>query len=197
MKALVRSMMSGRWAAAGAAALVAGLAAGGSLAAETAPPGAARIVELEEVIVTAQRVTEVASKTPLALSVFSGDTLKEQGVVSVSDLQNVAPGVAVGRGAFGVVLAIRGVTTADNTSKGDQGIAFNVDGIPISRPAMMGLAFFDTERVEVLRGPQGTLYGKSSTGGVINVISNKPRTASMPRPARNWAASTIVAASSW
>ena len=74
-----------------------------------------------------------------------------------------------------MVLAIRGVTTADNTSKGDQGIAFNVDGIPISRPAMMGLAFFDTERVEVLRGPQGTLYGKSSTGGVINVISNKPK----------------------
>ena len=174
MKPRSRSLSGAQWMTAGAVTLVAGLAAGGALAAETTP-GASKVVELEEVLVTAQRVTEVASKTPLALSVFSGETLKEQGVISVSDLQNIAPGVAVGRGAFGVVLAIRGVTTADNTSKGDQGIAFNVDGIPISRPAMMGLAFFDTERIEILRGPQGTLYGKSSTGGVINVITSKPR----------------------
>ena len=165
----------GAHAAAGVAAIAAGIMAGGASAADSAQAGANKVVELEEVIVTAQRVSEAASKTPLALSVYSGDTLKEQGVISVSDLQNVAPSVAVGRGAFGVVLAIRGITTADNTSKGDQGIAFNVDGIPVSRPAMMGLAFFDLERVEVLRGPQGTLYGKSSTGGVINVISNKPK----------------------
>jgi iron complex outermembrane receptor protein len=160
---------------AGAAAIAASLAAGAVVAADPVSASARKVVELDEVIVTAQKVTDVASKTPLALSVFSGESLHEQGVVNVFDLQNVAPSVAVGRGAFGVVLAIRGVTTADNTSKGDQGIAFNVDSIPISRPSEMGVAFFDLERVEVLRGPQGTLYGKSSTGGVINLISNKPK----------------------
>ena len=71
-------------------------------------------------------------------------------------------------------ISIRGVTSTDNTSKGDEGIAFNVDGIPIGRPVEEGLALFDVSRIEVLRGPQGTLYGKSSTGGAINVITNRP-----------------------
>ncbi len=134
-------------------------------------------IELEEVIVTAQKVVEVASKIPLALSVHSGASLKEQGVVNVSDLQDIALGLSVGRSPAGVNIAIRGVTTTDNTSKGDQGIVFNIDGISLGRPREMGLALFDLERVEVLRGPQGTLYGKSSTGGVINAVTNKPKDA--------------------
>jgi iron complex outermembrane receptor protein len=156
--------------------LGAGAGAGVALAADSTP-GAGDGSQLDEVIVTAERRAETAIKTPLALTVISGAALQDKGVVSVFDLQNVAPAVSVGRGAFGVTLAIRGVTTADNTSKGDQGIAFNVDNIPISRPSEMGLAFFDLERIEVLRGPQGTLYGKSSTGGVINLVTNKPKDA--------------------
>jgi iron complex outermembrane receptor protein len=130
---------------------------------------------LEEVLVTAQKVTEMASKTPLALGAHAGESLKERGINSVSDLQDIETSVNVGRSPAGVTLSIRGVTTTDNTSKGDQGIAFNIDGIPVGRPREMGLAFFDLERVEVLRGPQGTLYGKSSTGGAINLITNKPK----------------------
>jgi iron complex outermembrane receptor protein len=130
---------------------------------------------LPEVVVTAEKKTELASKTPVALSAFNGDTLKNAGIVSVADIQDIAPGVSMGRDNFGVNINIRGVTSTDNTSKGDEGIAFNVDGIPIGRPIEEGLSFFDLDRVEVLRGPQGTLYGKSSTGGAINVITNKPR----------------------
>ena len=130
---------------------------------------------LEEVVVTAEKKSELASKTPVALSAFNGDTLKTAGIVSVADIQNIAPGVSMGRDNFGVNINIRGVTSTDNTSKGDEGIAFNVDGIPIGRPIEEGLSFFDVDRVEVLRGPQGTLYGKSSTGGAINVITNKPK----------------------
>ena len=129
---------------------------------------------LEEVVVTAEKKSESAERTPVALSAFGGDTLKAAGIVSIADIQNVAPGVTMGRDNFGVNINIRGVTSTDNTSKGDQGIAFNVDGIPIGRPIEEGLAFFDVNRVEVLRGPQGTLYGKSSTGGAINVITNRP-----------------------
>ncbi|HEY2682179.1 MAG TPA: TonB-dependent receptor [Steroidobacteraceae bacterium] len=129
---------------------------------------------LEEIVVTAEKKSETASKTPVALSAFSGDTLKTAGIVSIADIQDIAPGVSMGRDNFGVNINIRGVTSTDNTSKGDEGIAFNVDGIPIGRPIEEGLSFFDVSRVEVLRGPQGTLYGKSSTGGAINVITNKP-----------------------
>lgn len=136
---------------------------------------AAPTTTIEEVIVTAQKKTELASKTPIALTAYNGENLKAQGVVSVSDLQNLAPSVNIGRDGFGVNTNIRGVTTTDTTSKGEQGISFNVDGVAIGRPAIQGLSFFDVERVEVLRGPQGTLYGKSSTGGAINVITVKPK----------------------
>ena len=129
---------------------------------------------IDEIIVTAQKRAQAASRTPLSISAFTGETLRTAGVVSVADLQNIAPGVQVGRDGFGVNLNIRGVTTTDNTSKGEQGIAFTIDGVPMGRPLQQGLAFFDLERVEVLRGPQGTLYGKSSTGGAINVITARP-----------------------
>ena len=130
---------------------------------------------IQEVVVTAEKRSNTVSKTPIAISAFNNDMLKDAGVVNVADIQNIAPAVQMGRDGFGVNINIRGVTSTDNTSKGDEGIAFNVDGIPIGRPIEEGLSFFDVERVEVLRGPQGTLYGKSSTGGAINVITNKPK----------------------
>ena len=132
------------------------------------------ISQVEDIIVTATKGNQTAQDTPIALSVVTGETLEQRGVVSVADLQNVVPGLSVGRDGFGVNINIRGVTTTDTTSKGDQGIAFVVDGIAIGRPREQGVAFFDVSRVEVLRGPQGTLYGKSTTGGVVNVVTNRP-----------------------
>ncbi len=123
---------------------------------------------------TAQKTSEAASRTPIALSVFTGKDLQEAGVASVANLTAIAPSVVVGSSAQGVNISVRGVQTTDVTSKGEQSIVFNVDGIAIARPQIIGLAFFDLDRVEVLRGPQGTLYGKSSTGGAINVITAKP-----------------------
>lgn len=129
---------------------------------------------LQEVLVTAEKVVEPAYRIPIAMSVLSGAGLKSQGIVNVSDLTNSVPSVIVGRDAFGVNINIRGVTTTDNTSKGEQGIGFYVDGIMLGRPLEEGLAMFDLDRVEILRGPQGTLYGQSTTGGVINIITNQP-----------------------
>ena len=143
-------------------------------AAGAAPAAALGETTVTDVIVTATKRSELASKTPVAITAVTGQTLKSAGVTEISEIQNVTPSVVVGRDNFGVNISIRGVSSTDNTSKGDQGIAFNVDGIPIGRPIEEGLAFFDVDRVEVLRGPQGTLYGKSSTGGVVNVITNKP-----------------------
>ncbi|MBC2666314.1 TonB-dependent receptor [Novosphingobium flavum] len=132
-------------------------------------------LDSQEIIVTATKTETVASKTPIALSVFKGDDLTKRGVVSVADLQNVAPALNVGSAARGANITIRGVGTTDITSKGEQGVSFNIDGVPTGVPQIMSLGFLDLERVEVLRGPQGTLYGKSSTGGAINLITAKPK----------------------
>ncbi len=126
------------------------------------------------VIVTAMKRSQTTLAVPAAVTALSGNDLKEAGVTKVDDIQNVAPSVTISRNSFGINTSIRGVTTTDTTSKGEQGVAFNIDGVSYGRPIQQGLAFFDVSRVEVLRGPQGTLYGKSSTGGVINLITNAP-----------------------
>ena len=131
--------------------------------------------QLQEIVVTAQKTSEAASKVPLALSVFKGEELQEKGIIDVSKLDEVAPGLLVTSAAHGVSITLRGATNSDPTSKGTQDVAFSVDGVPIGRPQEVGTAFFDLDRIEVVRGPVGTLYGMSSTAGAINVIPNLPK----------------------
>ncbi len=157
------------------AAAIAAVALQARAAAPDASPAAAAGTVLDEIVVTAEKRTESALKTPIALSTYSGDTLKVSQVITVADLSNVDPSISVNKGVFGNVVSIRGVTSVDTTSKGVPGIAFNVDGIALNRGYEQSGSFFDLARVEVLKGPQGTLYGQSSTGGAINVISNQPK----------------------
>ena len=130
---------------------------------------------LEELVVTAQKTKDVVSKTPLSITALTGDMLKNQGVVTLDDLQVFTPNLDIGDASHGPSITVRGVSSTDPTTKGEQGVVFSLDNIPIGRPQMMGLSFFDLERIEVLRGPQGTLYGKSATGGAINLITAKPK----------------------
>lgn len=134
---------------------------------QAAPPAA----DTGEIIVTAMKKSESSLKVPATLAVLGGNDLKTVGVNTVSDVQNLVAGVTIGTGTFGTNVAIRGVTSTDETSKGELGIAFNIDGAFVGRGQEEGVAFFDLDRVEVLKGPQGTLYGRSSTGGAINVIT--------------------------
>ena len=143
--------------------------------AQQAAPAQATGAVSGEIIVTAMKRSESVLKVPAAISVLSGNELKSAGVNSVSDVQNLVAGVNIGVTGFGTVVSIRGVTQADQSSKGESGVAFNIDGAFVGRPQEQGLAFFDLDRVEVLKGPQGTLYGRSSTGGAINVISKRPK----------------------
>lgn len=147
-------------------------------------PDAADTSGPQEIIVTAMKRSSTALKTPAALSVLSGDALKDQGVNSAADLQNVVPNVAISSGRDGLQVAIRGVSSTDTSSKGSQDIAFNIDGMYVGRGYARSGAFFDISRVEVLRGPQGTLYGRSSTGGAVNVITNAPKLGEMEGYAR-------------
>lgn len=128
-----------------------------------------------DIIVTANRTESLASKTPIALSAISQEGLRDSGVTNPLNLSDVVPNLSIDRAFVGIQVTIRGITSTDTTEKGDPSVAFLQDGIYIARPQAQEVSFFDLERVEVLRGPQGTLYGRNTTAGVINVISAKPK----------------------
>jgi iron complex outermembrane receptor protein len=135
---------------------------------------AAAHAQIEQVTVTAQRAPSLESKTPVAMSVLSAEALNQAGIDSPAGLGARLPNVELDNAADGLRITIRGVSNADTTEKGDPSAAFLLDGIYIARPQIQNLSFYDLERVEVLRGPQGTLYGRNTTAGVINVMSKAP-----------------------
>jgi iron complex outermembrane receptor protein len=129
---------------------------------------------IQEVIVTAQKTAQPASKTPLALSVLGGDDLRQAGATNAVALTELAPNVQISTDSGMLQVAIRGVVSLDTSEKGDSSTAFNVDGAYIGRTEAQLGSFLDLDRIEVLRGPQGTLYGRNATAGAINLITNKP-----------------------
>jgi iron complex outermembrane recepter protein len=126
-----------------------------------------------EIIVTAQRRAESVQDVPIAITALSGDALAEAGIQDTENLSTLTPGLLVQRSVVGQI-RIRGIGNENYTIAGDPGVAVHSDGVYVARAAAGLFDLFDVERVEVLRGPQGTLYGRNATGGVINVIPNKP-----------------------
>jgi iron complex outermembrane receptor protein len=140
----------------------------------TASPALAQDATIPEVVVTAQRVSTLESKTPVAMSVLSGEQLRDLALDTPSALGARLPNTYIEGAADGLKITIRGVTNADTTEKGDPSAAFMLDGVYIARPQSQNIGFHDIERIEVLRGPQGTLYGRNTTAGLVNVISRTP-----------------------
>jgi iron complex outermembrane receptor protein len=138
-----------------------------------ATAGTAR-AQIQEVLVTAQRTPSLESKTPLALSVLDARQLQDAGITEPAGIGARLPNVHLDGAPDGLKITIRGVSNSDSTEKGDPSAAFMMDGIYIARPQAQTQGFYDLERVEVLRGPQGTLYGRNATAGVVNVISHAP-----------------------
>lgn len=131
---------------------------------------------LTEIIVTASKRETSLQETPLAISAIGGGAMEERGIDDVSTLQSYIPNLRVGQEQDGVKITMRGIGIQGTSSITDNGVAFYQDNFYLSRPAGGSAVFYDVNRVEVLRGPQGTLYGRNATGGVINVISNQPST---------------------
>ena len=131
---------------------------------------------LEEIVVTAQKRETTLQSEPLAVSAFSGEEIARSGGVDANVLGYIVPNLHVGEetNRDGLSMTIRGVSGTDVRNASDPTTAFHVDGSYVPRLSGPQAYFFDVERVEVLRGPQGTLYGRNSTAGVVNVISNKP-----------------------
>lgn len=130
--------------------------------------------QLEEVIVTSQRRTTDVQTTAAAVTAFSTDDLKLRSAYSVEDLNALSPSVLVSSFQGEAQIYIRGIGYSSIVGGSDSSTAFHSDGVYISRPAGALPAFMDVARVEVLRGPQGTLYGRNATGGSVNVISKGP-----------------------
>ena len=126
-----------------------------------------------EIIVTANRMESIASKTPITLTAIRGSDLQKQGITNPTQLTSVVPNVQIDRGnANGLQINIRGITSTGTTAPS---AAFLIDGVYIQQQNPQEVAFYDLERIEVLRGPQGTLYGRNTTAGVVNIISTEPK----------------------
>lgn len=131
-------------------------------------------VGISDIVVTASRRAESIQKTPTAVSAFNGDNLRQQQLTSLSDIVSISPSIAISNLATNSNITIRGIGNTSYVAGADPAVALHVDGIYLAQPGLALNTFLDVQRVEVLRGPQGTLFGRNATGGVINVIPNHP-----------------------
>jgi iron complex outermembrane receptor protein len=131
--------------------------------------------QIQDVVVTAQRRSSTLLRTPVAVASVSGATMKTRGLLNLSDLTTEAPGVQFGVQYTNSNITIRGIGASGiNTQGGDPGVAFHLDGVYLAQTGLAASNLLDVNHVEILRGPQGTLFGRNATGGAVNVISNLP-----------------------
>lgn len=154
--------------------LVLGAAALGS-AAPVFAQATENMTVLEEIIVTAQKREENVQDVPIAVTALTSEALASQRIDNGADLQRAVPNMNFSRIAGGETnYQIRGIGYQLVATAGDAGVGLHSNNIPLSVSRIADADFFDVERIEVLRGPQGTLYGRNATGGVINIITAKP-----------------------
>ena len=129
-----------------------------------------------EIVVTAQRQSERLQDVPIAVSAFSTEALEAQQIKTPSDLQLTLPNVTFTKTNFtGASFTIRGIGDLCVGTTCDSATAIHLNGDPLFSTRLFETEFFDLERIEVLRGPQGTLFGRNATSGVVNVITAKPK----------------------
>lgn len=156
----------------------------GSAAVSTEPPATADPVAeqsasdgisgvIEEILVTAQKRTQSLQQTPISVMAYTADDLQQGVMEDLYDIGLHTPGLIVNKEIVGKIY-IRGIGAENLTIGGDPGVAVHIDGAYVARNSAAIFDLQDIERVEVLRGPQGTLYGRNATGGSINIISKKP-----------------------
>ena len=129
---------------------------------------------IEEVIVTAERKEASVQKTPIAMSVFTSDQIERDQLLDTRDLAQLSPSLTFNQALAGSQIYIRGVGQGNPITGSNPGVALHIDGVYLGHPYTNNASFYDAERFEVLRGPQGTLYGRNSTGGSINIITKSP-----------------------
>lgn len=163
---------------AGSAMFAAPALAQDAAAAPTTTAEAGDLVDANEIVVTAQRREQKLQDVPLSVSALNNETLDRAGITNVGTIGNYIPNIQVNQTVgnnFGPLITIRGLApSADTSLARDQPVGIYVDGVPVAKSTGAAFDLVDLERVEVLRGPQGTLYGKNTIGGAVNLITRKP-----------------------
>ena len=160
--------------------LAAGLVISGAAQAQSVPAAEETADQggIAEIIVTARKSSENIQSVPVAVTALSADDLASKQVFEVTDLARTAPSLTISTGGTGpasiVYLAIRGQAQNSPNSLSDSSVGIYMDGVYVARPIVGNLGFLDMASAEVLRGPQGTLFGRNTTGGALNLTSNRP-----------------------
>ena len=144
-------------------------------AASAVPPKSDQPIQVDQVVVTANRRIETLQNVAGVVQTIDGDQLRKDGITEIRQLQEAIPGMNIANQEGNIEIYIRGVGSSNNTELGDPGAAPHINGTYIPRPRGMGTMFYDLERVEVNKGPQGTLYGRNAMAGTLNIITAKPR----------------------
>src|SRR5687767_2044506 len=126
------------------------------------------------IIVTAERREESLQDLSLAIQVLTAEELERANLTQIHDLNTLVPGLQIGSGGNAPQIYIRGVGDFAASALSNPAVAVNIDGVYVARPQAVNSLFYDLARIEVLKGPQGTLYGRNASGGAINLISNRP-----------------------
>ncbi|MEL0154810.1 TonB-dependent receptor domain-containing protein [Sphingopyxis sp.] len=143
--------------------------------AQTAGAGERASDDNDEIIVTTNRRAEDSQDVSGVVQALGAEQLRQDGIAELRQLQVAIPGLSIANQEGNVEIFIRGVGSANNTELGDPGAAPHLNGTYIPRPRGLGLMFYDLDRVEVNKGPQGTLYGRNALAGTLNIITAKPR----------------------
>lgn len=133
---------------------------------------------VDEIIVTAERRASSVQRTSIDVSVVGAEKI-QQSVSTAQDITKFVPGVQIGQAGSNTQTYIRGVGDPSGNNFGDPSVSFNLDGVVVVSSYGTSASLYDLERVEVLKGPQGTLYGRNATGGVINAITRRPNFAGL------------------
>lgn len=156
-------------------ALCGSIAFAAAASAQTDAPAAAETNEITDIVVTAQKRSESISKVPMSITAATGDQLRDLGVRDVTELAKVVPGFTFSSSAYATpIYAIRGIGFNESSLGVKPTVGVYVDEVPLPLPVLTSGAALDLERVEVLKGPQGTLFGANTTGGAVNYIAAKP-----------------------
>ena len=148
------------------------------VSAQSSQQSSAADVSLQDIVVTAQRREERLIDVPVSVSALSSAAIERAGITNVSNIETQVPNIQINQtvgNSFGPLITIRGIAPSGDTSLGrDQPVGLYINGVPIAKSTGAAFDMVDLERIEVLRGPQGTLYGKNTIGGAINLITRAP-----------------------
>jgi iron complex outermembrane recepter protein len=138
------------------------------------PPPSAGGGEIEEIVVTAEKRSSTVEHTPIAITAVTGKELSDRQLTSITDLQGVVPNFRIGMVTGGAVVTIRGIGSNNILPTVEGSAAVNINDVYVSRIAIQPLSVYDVSSLEVLRGPQGTLYGRNATAGAVNTHTTLP-----------------------